>query len=140
MKFTVEDTGIGIPKDKLQHIFQSFTQADNSTTRKFGGTGLGTAISKQLVELMNGEITAESPSGISKNPNFPGSKFSFAIELFSNDKLNKNISYDKIKSFDQISPLIIGENKPEEKTIEETLAFFNVPSVQQTFQNRQLII
>ncbi len=134
MKFTVEDTGIGIPKDKLQHIFQSFTQADNSTTRKFGGTGLGTAISKQLVELMNGEITAESPSGISKNPNFPGSKFSFTIELFSNDKLNKNISYDKIKSFDQIKTLIIGENKPEEKTIEETLAFFNVPSVQQTFQ------
>jgi signal transduction histidine kinase/CheY-like chemotaxis protein len=134
LKFTVEDTGIGIPKDKLQHIFQSFTQADNSTTRKFGGTGLGTAISKQLVELMNGEITVESPSEISKDPKFPGSKFSFTIELFSNEKLNKNINYNNIRSFNQIKTLIIGENKPEEKTIEETLAFFNVPSTQQTYQ------
>lgn len=57
---SVRDTGIGIPKDKLEAIFASFTQADTSTTRKYGGTGLGLTISKRLVEMMHGKISVES--------------------------------------------------------------------------------
>ena len=60
---TVRDSGIGIPADKLGQIFEKFTQADTSTTRKYGGTGLGLTISRQLVELMNGTLTAESAPG-----------------------------------------------------------------------------
>ena len=77
--FYVEDTGVGIPRNKIESIFNSFTQAEESTSRKYGGSGLGTTISKQLVNLMHGEIWAESPSTISTSPNYPG----FKIQLYN---------------------------------------------------------
>ncbi|MBI4806510.1 MAG: PAS domain S-box protein [Desulfovibrio sp.] len=72
--FRVRDTGIGIAEDKLDMIFDSFTQADSSTTKRFGGTGLGLAISKKIVGMMGGEIRAESTPG-------SGSTFSFSAVL-----------------------------------------------------------
>jgi PAS domain S-box-containing protein len=73
-RFTIQDTGIGIPADRLDQLFQRFTQVDASTTRRFGGSGLGLAISRQLAELMGGTITATSVLGA-------GSTFTFDVPL-----------------------------------------------------------
>src|SRR5262249_60429896 len=72
LAFTVRDTGIGIPPDRIDRLFASFSQVDASTARKYGGTGLGLAISKRLTEMMGGAMSVESRLG-------HGSEFLFTL-------------------------------------------------------------
>jgi len=74
LHFKVSDTGIGISRENIKKVFEKFSQEDTSTTRKFGGTGLGLNISKSLVEMMDGELWVESAAG-------QGSEFQFKIRL-----------------------------------------------------------
>jgi len=86
--FSVKDTGIGIAEDKLSGLFKAFSQVDSSTTRKYGGTGLGLVISQRLINLMGGEIYAQSVYG-------EGSAFSFTIKTQLSTKLTFNpLTYD----------------------------------------------
>ncbi|HEX8013681.1 MAG TPA: ATP-binding protein [Flavobacterium sp.] len=80
LKFSVKDTGIGIPEDKLKTIFERFTQAEESTTRRFGGTGLGLNIVKQLIELQHSEIHVKSKQGY-------GSEFFFVLDYKKADHI-----------------------------------------------------
>ncbi|MFL0796244.1 MAG: response regulator [Cellvibrionaceae bacterium] len=96
----VIDTGIGIPPDKLEHLFDSFSQVDASTTRKFGGTGLGLAIVKQLCQLMKGDVSVTSALN-------EGSCFSFNIAL------KKSVRYQKVipkVDISSLSILVVDDN------------------------------
>ncbi|MFI5193127.1 MAG: ATP-binding protein [Chitinophagales bacterium] len=90
IQFMVKDSGIGIPANKQQEIFESFTQADVNTTRKYGGTGLGLAITKKLVSLFHGELQLESEEG-------RGSTFHFTLKLTISENRKRYINEDKVK-------------------------------------------
>jgi signal transduction histidine kinase len=98
IEIIVQDTGLGIPEDKLDAIFDSFKQADSSTTRKYGGTGLGLSIVKSLVELMGGSIKVESKLG-------EGSRFIVSLELEDAAATLDAVKKPKVSSFNDISKL-----------------------------------
>ncbi len=125
LQFTISDTGIGIRKEKLKKIFNSFAQEDDSTTRKFGGTGLGTSISKNLVELMGGEIWANSPSIISSSEEYPGSEFCFTLPLVTKHKL-KDLDFSFVLSWGQINSLIITDDTLQVQNIIRNLMALGV--------------
>ena len=118
LKFSIRDTGIGIAPEAQAHIFESFTQADQSTTRRFGGTGLGTTIAKQLVELMGGRIGMESAVGL-------GSTFWFEIEL---DKQPERAAAG-VGELSGARVLLVGFPAAQREPLEQALAGWGVMPV-----------
>ncbi len=137
--FRVEDTGIGIPEDRVESIFDNYAQSGGSVTRLYGGTGLGIAISKELVELMNGELWVESPARSDSPENAPGSRFSFTIEAYSNEKLTKQYAFDHIHQLNQITALYITkEPVPEKNSISKLFNQFGINIVTKIFQDSNM--
>ncbi|NVK05406.1 MAG: response regulator [Flavobacteriia bacterium] len=120
LKFSVEDTGIGIPLDKQKVIFESFSQEDATTTRKYGGTGLGLTISNSLLELMNSSLQLESVHG-------QGSNFYFEIEV-EGEVIATNLEdqYASLRKFKNI--LIVDDNHKNCEILEGILNLRNIPS------------
>jgi PAS domain S-box-containing protein len=112
--FTVADTGIGIPAEKLQSIFQPFEQADSSTTRRFGGSGLGLTISAKLVELMGGHIWVESKPGI-------GSTFWFNVTLGARPVASMPRNGNELPRLEGLSILVVDDNATNRLILNEIL-------------------
>ncbi len=117
LRFEVEDTGLGIEADVIPKLFEPFSQADNSTTRKFGGTGLGLSISRQLVELMDSKLQATSEPG-------KGSCFFFEIDCDQSDGLPT-----KVESYDVVSDvyaLVVDDNSTNREIVHKYLEAWSV--------------
>jgi len=103
IEFAVKDTGIGIPKDKISRLFQAFSQVDSSTTRLYGGTGLGLVISKRIVEMMGGSMNVISVEG-------KGSNFFFSIKTKPAQSLTKVYSKDFANQLRGKKVLVVDDN------------------------------
>lgn len=117
LRISVEDTGIGIEQDKLHTIFESFTQADQSTTRKYGGTGLGLSISRQIVGLMGGDITVQSRLG-------RGTTFVVTLELPLDEQGVEESEPDT--DITDLYVLVVDDNAINREILDELLTGWNI--------------
>jgi len=115
MLFQVRDTGIGLTEEQQSNLFQAFSQADMSTTRKYGGTGLGLSISKKLVEMMHGEIGVDSISG-------EGTTFFFSAEFPVKGDTKREVIPDEISD---LSVLVVDDNYTSQEVLVEYLKDFS---------------
>lgn len=124
LRFSVTDTGIGIPADKQTHIFKAFEQVDTSTTRKYGGSGLGLAICARLLDLMRSKIELKSHEGF-------GSSFWFELELpvEKNEELGRKPLMNG-EALRGVSALIVDDNDTNLRILSETLATWGMEVVQ----------
>jgi len=121
LHFTVSDSGIGITPEKQRLIFQPFAQADNSTTRKYGGTGLGLTISKRLVGLMDGQIWVESEVG-------RGAKFHFTARVKSSEKPVEVGTIAPAETLRDVRVLIVDDNRTNRRILEGMLKRWEMKS------------
>jgi signal transduction histidine kinase/DNA-binding response OmpR family regulator/HPt (histidine-containing phosphotransfer) domain-containing protein len=117
IRFSIQDTGIGIPEDKIQLLFDKFMQVDASTTRQFGGTGLGLAISKQLTKAMDGDIGVKSEPG-------KGSEFFFTAKFLK--QIEKNKKPFVLTDIQGIHVLLVDDNATNRNIIIKRLQSWNI--------------
>ena len=114
LKFSVTDEGIGIGEEQLQRLFKAFSQADVSVTRRYGGSGLGLTICKELVELMDGTISVESELG-------KGSSFNFTVDIATSKTLTAQLTNADLSNLNNLKILIVDDSKSSRTLLSESL-------------------
>ncbi len=118
LQFAVEDTGIGLTQEQIDRLFQSFSQADGSTTRKYGGSGLGLVICRRLTEMMGGRIWVESELGV-------GSKFSFTAVLGRGNGPQEEDGREPVPDIRGLKALVVDDSPQAREILTEALASFS---------------
>ena len=131
LRFSVEDTGIGMTEEQMGRLFKAFEQAESGTSRKFGGTGLGLAISKRIVEMMNGTIWVESEFN-------KGSKFIFEVRLERSGEQQKAVIYGNIKPAD-IKLLFVDADPDTRDYVKSILSSFGITAIDEAETVEQAI-
>jgi CheY-like chemotaxis protein len=119
LEFEVADTGIGVPAEKLSRLFEPFAQADSATARKYGGTGLGLLICKQMVNLMGGDITVQSQPG-------KGTTFKFTIKCGFNHQTDVAVSKINMSPAKGLQMLVVDDNKSSLRLLCRQLELWNI--------------
>jgi CheY-like chemotaxis protein len=131
--FKVQDTGIGIPGDKLEKLFKAFTQVDSSTTRKYGGTGLGLVICEKLVSMMGGQITVESKYE-------QGTTFTFTIQTTAVPGVSRTYIQHDLSDVAGKKVLVVDDNATNRKILEHQLIFWKLKPTLATSGEEALFI
>jgi signal transduction histidine kinase/CheY-like chemotaxis protein len=129
--FELADTGISFDKVSLKKIFGDFINLESKAVNRNEGSGFGTILSKQLIEMMGGELSAESPSGLSGDS---GTKISFTIVTYSNDRQIKNLSFEKIRAYEKVKTLVITGNRNRDEEVLSNLHKLGLSITITTFQ------
>src|SRR5207249_3293394 len=122
LHFSVRDTGIGIPVDKQENIFEAFAQADGSTTRKYGGTGLGLTITTRLAAMMGGQVWVESEPG-------KGSSFHFTACLAVQPLSPSLVLPPRPANIDGMRALVVDDNNTNRRILQEILTHWGMDPV-----------
>ncbi len=129
LRFAVADTGIGVPEDLQEKIFRAFEQADGSTTRTYGGTGLGLTICRKLVAMMEGSITVTSPWACPERaPGGPGSIFEFTILVEAAPRAEERQAAKRAVKLEGVRALVVDDHPTNRRILADTLASWGLQS------------
>ena len=114
LQFQVEDTGSGLPSEKMKEIISQLDRDGKHLTDESDGFNLRLGLARQHIELMKGTLWLESPSSISTNPDYPGIKYSFTIEVYADETIKENLVFDKIRQPEEIEILVLSQENETE--------------------------
>jgi signal transduction histidine kinase/CheY-like chemotaxis protein len=121
LKFDIKDTGCGYSSAAFKKMFGDYIRAEAKTMVDYEGKGLTGVISKQLIEMMGGDLIPSTPSGLSDDPDCPGAHFVFTVKVYSNIRQEKNSGAAEIKSYKEIKTLVVGGGKQRDEDLLNSL-------------------
>lgn len=138
LKFDLRDTGKGYDKALLKKMFGEYIKAESSTIAGIKGDGLSGVISKQIIELMGGELTPSVPSGISDIPGAEGVRFSFTVKVYSNIRIEKDYGASEVKKYSDIKTLVISGSRHRDEDLLNILHKFELATYVTGWQKQTL--